>query len=393
MPPRSKKSPPAEPPEKAAARTPAKPDPRRDDKYVKACVRCAVDEKNPRWAALRKKGAKDADILAVLHDVLGDSCYSGEPDGKDGSPGIRFESHGGKKPRVWLYGRYDGRKESPPTFEGAALVRVVREVLSIETPEQVEARKDSVLQSAESILADARRKAGVIRSLRAEEEDLKGQLKEIRDQLTTETDGLNAILLDVERGQSRLNFDVPAKPAPESEPATKEGPVPVTTTFVAVDGNRTLTARQSVPGKWCVRDEAQRPLAMDVPSLEKAQATALKELGIKRLDWKRVDQAAETPKAPTQSALAKEAAGKKAPKDGRVAVRCVLPMVAVLTVEPATDGWDAFIQDEGAREQVHIGNFADIENAKRELLHEADWSGATPEWKPVETAAGSGKAA
>lgn len=386
MPPRKKQPPPSDAPGVDAKSSTA-----RSPEYVDACLLHAVNRKNSRWVPMRKKGATDRDIIAVLRDVFGDNRHHGEPQGADGSPGICYWTHGGSKPRLWLERSVNGKDATPPTLEGKALVDAVRRILEIPTPEQAEARTESVLQSAESILADARRKAQTIRRLREDEEDLKGQLKELRESIDAETDGLNTILLDVERGQSRLNFD--AKPtATTQEAPTKQEAVPLTTTFVAVDGNRTLTARQAVAGKWTVRDEQGRPLAVDQP-LAKAQAAALAELGIKRAEWKRVDAPADAPKAPTQSALAKEAERKKAPKDGRVAMRCVLPMVAVLTVEPATDGWDAFIQDEGVSEQVHIGNFADIENAKRELLHEADWSGATPEWKPVEAAAGSGKAA
>lgn len=90
----------------------------------------------------------------------------------------------------------------------------------------------------------------------------------------------------------------------------KDPEFPIDTRFVAFDGSLKLTALQTVKGKWTVRDQAGRPLAIDLP-LSKAQKAAAEELNLRNLKWSRLElDAPATPATETQSAIAKDAAAK-----------------------------------------------------------------------------------
>lgn len=115
-------------------------------------------------------------------------------------------------------------------------------------------------------------------------------------------------------------------PKGELTPAWKpcELSEPMDRVYVAFDGDRKFTAKQSKPGKWEVRDKDHRPLAIDMPKA-KAFSEAAAEAGLKAnaLNWHAIDPDAPAPakpaeKAPakpaetTQGDLAKEAAAKAA---------------------------------------------------------------------------------
>lgn len=104
----------------------------------------------------------------------------------------------------------------------------------------------ALLQSEHDTLESARIKARLIRGLRHEEDGLSESLSEVRKRIKTETDGMNAILLDVDLGQSRLNLKAPPKKGDEAKAAaTKAAHAPVThpTLSTLLGGKRFVVTR------------------------------------------------------------------------------------------------------------------------------------------------------
>jgi hypothetical protein len=261
--------------------------------------------------------------------------------------------------------------------------------LKKETVAKAEAKKParserSLLQSDHDTLEAARAKARLIRGLRHEEDGLASELKEKRERIKSETDSLNAILLDIENGQSRLDLRIEKAGAAE-----KSAHAPVETWSETKQGAATLrVVKRTGPRGDVYGYEAEAPGVLaasvdDIPTFADAAERAFKSAGIP-LDLLKSAKWALIP-TPANPLVPAGVNGKPAAKGS---VEAVVGS-NVLRVQPVKDDFVATLIDasgDGEVTEREVGRFRDEGNAKKALVEEIGHDGKGVEWKPVTAA-------